>query len=70
MSLQVHNNSYMSDSIVVSVTKVNTFKNTSYLPVLQEGLERLSHQSNLKLDSSYNAEGKKFKFIFPNHNHL
>jgi len=70
MSLQVHSNSYMSDSIVVSVTKGNTFKNTSYLPVLQEGLERLSHQSNLKLDILYNAEGKKFKIIFPTHKSL
>ncbi len=70
MSKISHSNSYMSDSIVVSVTKGNTFKNTSYLPVLQEVLERLSHQSNLKLDISYNAEGKKFKIIFPTHKSL
>ena len=70
MSLQVHSSSYMSDPIVVSVTKGNSFKNASYLPVLQVGLEMLAQQSNLKLEVSYNSQAKKFRFTFPTHDTL
>ena len=70
VSLQVHSTTYMSDSIVVSVAKGNSFKNASYLPVLQEGLEMLAQQSNLKLEVSYNSQAKKFKFTFPTHDTL
>ena len=70
LSLQVHSTSYMSETVNVSITKGESFENASYVDMMKKGLETLSYQSNLKLNMSYNASAKKFKFSFPTHDSI
>ena len=68
--LQVHSTTYMSNNVIVSITKGESFKNVSYVEMMKKGLETLSYQSNLKLNMSYNAKAKTFIFTFPTHDSL
>ena len=68
--LQVHSTTYMSNTVIVSITKGESFKNVSYVEMMKKGLETLSYQSNLKLNMSYNAKAKTFIFTFPTHDSL
>jgi hypothetical protein len=65
VGLNVHNNMYLSDHIVLSIKKGDTLKNEKYLDMIKKALDSLSYESNLKMDLSYNKMDKTFTFTFP-----
>ena len=49
----------------LSVKKIDTLKNISFVKHLNSALDRLAEECNVKFSAAYDAPTKKFKIIFP-----
>ena len=70
VSLRNHSKIYASQSILVRLTKEESFKNVNYLAMLKTAFETLSYESNLQLDLVYSAKQETFSFVFPVNNSI